>query len=270
MASIKCAKCGHQLDTNVSVCPECGTAVSLRKKTNSIKVLAILFVITAGLILAIVIRTHEPVVLIDSTPAVAPAIDLQKTKTQAEGGDPKAQNLLGEVYAKGQGVPQDYKEAAKWYRLAAEQGDADAENHIAQLFEVGQGVPRDEAEAARWFQRAAEKGHVGAQYSLAAMFTGGRGVQQSDTEAVKWYRRAAEQGDSLAQYNLGQRSIVGKGLPRDPVEAYKWLSLASAQGLPDAAQALDGLKKNMTSKQLSDGQRRIEEFPAKKPANSSR
>ena len=29
------------------------------------------------------------------------------------------------MYAKGQGVPQDYAEALKWYRLAAAQGDAD-------------------------------------------------------------------------------------------------------------------------------------------------
>ena len=118
--------------------------------------------------------------------------------------------------------------------------------------------------------RAAEKGHVGAQYSLAAMLTVGRGVKQSDAEAVKWYRRAAEQGDALAQYNLGDRSMTGRSVPQDPVEAYKWFSLASAQGLPDAAQALDGLKKNMTSKQLSDGQHRVEGFTAKKQTNAPR
>ena len=28
------------------------------------------------------------------------------------------------MYDNGEGVPQDYKEAVKWYRLAAEQGDA--------------------------------------------------------------------------------------------------------------------------------------------------
>ncbi len=30
------------------------------------------------------------------------------------------------MYANGQGVPQDYAEAARWYRMAAEQGDASA------------------------------------------------------------------------------------------------------------------------------------------------
>ena len=33
---------------------------------------------------------------------------------------------LGFMYEKGQGVPQNYKTAVKWYTLAAEQGDAGA------------------------------------------------------------------------------------------------------------------------------------------------
>ena len=37
-----------------------------------------------------------------------------------------AQYNLAVLYANGQGVPQDYVEARKWYRKAAEQGDAAA------------------------------------------------------------------------------------------------------------------------------------------------
>ena len=40
----------------------------------------------------------------------------------AEQGDAAAQYNLGLMYDNGQGVPQDYAEAVKWYRLAAEQG----------------------------------------------------------------------------------------------------------------------------------------------------
>ena len=90
-----------------------------------------------------------------------------------------------------------------------------------------------------------------------------RALDENAAEAVKWYRLAAEQGDSLAQFTLGQRSIAGAGLPKDPVEAFKWLSLASAQGLPDATQALDGLKKSLSSSQLSEGQSRVQAFSVK-------
>ena len=41
----------------------------------------------------------------------------------AQGGDAFAQYALGGMYQHGQGVPQDYKEAVKWYRLAAEHGN---------------------------------------------------------------------------------------------------------------------------------------------------
>ena len=44
----------------------------------------------------------------------------------AEQGDAAAQNNLGFMYINGEGVPQDYQEALKWYSLAAEQGHADA------------------------------------------------------------------------------------------------------------------------------------------------
>jgi len=40
---------------------------------------------------------------------------------------------LGVMYAKGRGVPQDVKEAVKWWQLAAEQGNADARKNIKRL-----------------------------------------------------------------------------------------------------------------------------------------
>ena len=45
--------------------------------------------------------------------------------------DPCAQASLGYRYFHGIGVPQNYTEAAKWYRAAAEQGDTDAQKWLA-------------------------------------------------------------------------------------------------------------------------------------------
>jgi TPR repeat protein len=41
---------------------------------------------------------------------------------RAEAGDADAQVDLGGMYRKSEGVPQDYKEALKWYRLAVRNG----------------------------------------------------------------------------------------------------------------------------------------------------
>ena len=54
------------------------------------------------------------------------ATALQEWTPLAEAGDEVAQYNLGVMYDNGLGVPQDPKEAVKWYRLAAEQGDVDA------------------------------------------------------------------------------------------------------------------------------------------------
>ena len=46
-------------------------------------------------------------------------------------------------YKNGQGVPQDFAEAAKWYRLSADQGYALAQSNLGLMYAKGQGVPQD-------------------------------------------------------------------------------------------------------------------------------
>jgi TPR repeat protein len=59
----------------------------------------------------------------------------------AKQGKPGAERQLGFMYAHGIGVPHDYQEALKWYRLAANQGNADAQYNLGVMYENGQGVP---------------------------------------------------------------------------------------------------------------------------------
>jgi hypothetical protein len=58
------------------------------------------------------------------------------------------------MYRDGQGVPQDYAQAAFWYRKAAEQGDAPAQVCLGLLYYEGRGVPPDYAQAYFWFYLA--------------------------------------------------------------------------------------------------------------------
>jgi len=68
----------------------------------------------------------------------------------AEQGVPAAQSYLGFMFETGRGVPQNYTEAAMWYRRAAEQGDGRAQYSLGLLYDRGQGVPRDIVEASKW------------------------------------------------------------------------------------------------------------------------
>jgi len=84
----------------------------------------------------------------------------------AEQGNAKAQTNLGVRYNLGDGVPQDFAEAGRWYRLAAEQGEVDAQFNLGLMYFSGEGVPPDEAEALRLIQLAAEQGHAQAKSIL--------------------------------------------------------------------------------------------------------
>jgi DNA-binding NtrC family response regulator len=101
------------------------------------------------------------------------------------------------------GLPHNYAEAVKWFRMAAERGHAQAQWHLGVCHADGLGVAQDEAEAVKWYLMAAEQGLAEAQNDLGVCYHNGQGVPRDYAEAAKWYRKAAEQGNNAAQSNLG-------------------------------------------------------------------
>ncbi len=63
------------------------------------------------------------------------------------------------MYYGGQGVPQDYKTAVKWFTLAAEQGHAKAQYILGLMYWDGKVVPQDNVYALMWWNIAASSGH---------------------------------------------------------------------------------------------------------------
>jgi TPR repeat protein len=202
---------------------------------------------------------------------------MARLKPLAERGGARAQWYLGNMYDGGRGVKQDYREAIRWYVMAAGQGDAHGQSHLGFLYENGLGVARDEKLAAQWYAKAADQGDVDSQARLATMYRDGRGVAQDFQQAASWYAKAADQGyawaqmnlgllyaqgtgvpldytkaffllrnaadrdDSYAQYNLGWAYESGKGVPKDKQQAIEWYSKAADGGNPLARARLDGL-----------------------------
>ena len=179
-----------------------------------------------SLVIALLLSVSPVSVLVSVTDALADE-PLSETRRAAEQGDASAQYRLGLEYYMGVDVPEDFAEAAKWYRMAAEQGHASAQHNLGSMYFFGQGFPRDYAEAAKWHRGAAEQGHASAQNRLGHMYYEGKGIPQDHAEAAKWYRMAAEQGEVPAQLQLGTMYYRGEGVPRDYVQAYKWANLAA-------------------------------------------
>ena len=159
---------------------------------------------------------------------------LESLRAAAEQGDATAQNNLGLLYHRGQGVAQDFEVAIRWYRIAAEQGRAGAQHNLGVAYRDGEGVVQNHEEAVQWFLMAAEQGVAGAQSNLGVAYHQGQGIAQDFEEAVQWYRMAAEQGDAQAQSNLGLLYHQGQGVAQDFEEAVRWYRMAAEKGHTEA------------------------------------
>ncbi len=151
-------------------------------------------------------------------------------------------------------------------RAKADQGDAEAQFGLGLKYGCGDGVVQDFSQAAAWYRRAAAQDHPLAQFNLATMYAEGQGVAQDDAEAGRWMRRAAELGDAGAQFNLAVRCQRASLLREQPgareakIEAYKWFHLAAAQGYGSSAQSCESLNLSMTFDEVSQGDRRAAAF----------
>ena len=86
--------------------------------------------------------------------------------------------------------------ALKWFRKAAEQGNANAMRYLGRMYENGQGVAQDYSEAARWYQKAAELKDEMAGFYLGMMYENGHGVARSHKKALDWFQRTARQNSA--------------------------------------------------------------------------
>jgi TPR repeat protein len=75
----------------------------------------------------------------------------------AERGNARAQTRLGYMLATGRGAPQNYVEAAYWYRRAAEQGDPVAQYLLGICYDLAKGVAIDRVQAYKWFNLSASR-----------------------------------------------------------------------------------------------------------------
>jgi len=150
------------------------------------------------------------------------ATALRELTPLAEQGDALAQAALELIYDKAQGVPQDYKAAARWYRLAAEQGLAWAQYHLGHMYEAGQGVPQDYKAAARWYRLAAEQGYAAAQNNLGAMYLNGEGVLQDNVRGHMWANIAAANGGS--ENASKNRDLAAKRMSPTAIESAQRLA----------------------------------------------
>ena len=98
----------------------------------------------------------------------------------------------------------DFATALREWTPLAEQGNASAQYNLGQIYRRGDGVPQDYKTEVKWYTRAAEQGNATAQYNLGVMYEEGNGVLQDDVYAHMWWNIAASNGDEDSSKSRNQ------------------------------------------------------------------
>jgi uncharacterized protein len=167
----------------------------------------------------------------------------------ADGGAVIARWKLGQMYAKGDGVPRDDSNAYHYFNLVVEDYDEDQPEQqdvtaISDAFvAVGvyclNGIPNsdvrpDPHRAHELFQYAATTfADPNAQYNLAHMYmSGAGGLAKDNVAALRWLAIAAKAGHPPSQALLGHMLFVGNGVLDQRARGLMWLELAK-EGAPN-------------------------------------
>jgi uncharacterized protein len=137
-------------------------------------------------------------------------------------------------------------EAFEALSLAAEKGHPGARWKLGQMYAAGDGVPEDDYQAFRMFERIVRDQEDDASYSpnaayvasavvaLAEYFSAGipgTPVAADPVQARQLYSHAASYfGDARAQFELGRMLLTGEGGSANPRQAARWLQLSARKG----------------------------------------
>lgn len=157
---------------------------------------------------------------------------VMKMREAAKKGDVEAQLWFGLRH----GLHSNYyteTEAIEWLKKAAFLGNTKAQSELGNVYAMGKSVKQNYNEAAKWWQKAAEYGSIEAKRSLGGMYARGDGVPQDYIQAHMWFNLAAAQ-DPLY---IRTRESVAKGMTKEQIAqaqrlAREWLKTHPQKSKP--------------------------------------
>ncbi len=130
--------------------------------------------------------------------------DADQLLHRAAAGSSSSQLMLGLAYRDGRyGLPRDSHAAAGWLTRAAQSGNAYAAAMLGDAYARGEGVALDLNAAQNWWRQAALAGNVHAESRLGLSLASRSASQAQRDESRRWLQRAAVGGDAQARQALG-------------------------------------------------------------------
>jgi uncharacterized protein len=192
----------------------CVIQISLSAQTNAAS--NILFENAVGYLRGIT-RTYNPQLgkkLLDSAIAL---------------GNAKAMNAMGNVCAQGTVVNKNIDSALYWYKRSLNRGYEGACINLGNLYRFGKEVPQNFKEATKYYIKGVAQNDNECKTLLAYMYYKGLGIQQDYEKSFLLYKESAEMGNESSMYFLGICYKNGYGTAANKVLANEWLQKAASK-----------------------------------------
>jgi uncharacterized protein len=173
-----------------------------------------------------------------------------RMKDEAGNRQSDALEKIGDMYQKGDELPQRSSEAIHWYCEAAENGEGRVQVKLANLLLRDRTGTPNYAEAHPLCEKAANLHFPLGAYCIGQIYDHGWGVERDLSQAAKWYSEAANMGLAVAALRVGEMYWKGEGFKQDKIAAYEFIYLASSSDMPEAKQESEMLEKELTRKEL--------------------
>ena len=171
---------------------------------------------------------------------------------KAKAGDPQAQFYLGLAIERlGPDAAARWGDARDWFEKAAAGGLPEARLRLGQL-ELASG---NAGAATMHFVKAAIAGDADAQFNAARLAA----AAGNASSALRWYKAAAAQDHGPAQFNLAllllEQPTDAEAPVSAPVDALAWLTRAASADVPNAAEARDIVRAELTAAEIAQAER---------------
>jgi TPR repeat protein len=132
------------------------------------------------------------------------------------------------------------------------------------LHYLGEGVKQDYPEAARQFQAPAAAGNDQAQFYLGSMYSEGQGVEKNEAKAIAWLSKSAAQRNTRAMGMLATSLFSRHRDEHDLIDAYAWAHLAAeSDPIQASTSAREVIAQYCSEAQKKQGQKVMAEWKKK-------
>lgn len=152
---------------------------------------------------------------------------IESFESSAKMNNDYAQEILGDMYLKGENVTKDFQKAKEYYQKVKNQNNSDITFKLGYIYFKNE---KNIKEGIKYYKRAAKQNNIRALNTLGDIYLDGDNVPQDFKKARKYIDLSAQLNDPNALCKRGYMAFQGKGEKRNVLKAIEYYNKAAEQG----------------------------------------